>query len=411
MRGYLLVGCASLAISACGGGDKPVKKPKPKKEVVEKPKPETEQDRAKKRHEQALELIPEGTSCLPVALKEADAPRLEIAAVGADAITCALDNDKDRLLGPIACWKINLATGELAYKDPEPLPGFGFAVRMHKHCAWDYCLPDDAKEGDAEIAHIAWGSDGKKVAVLVGDDVHLFDAESKEHDSSFSIRGDKGVTNKPSGLHMLGGTIIVEGSDDGPFSAVWVFKGDGTPVGPVMTLGGKKEEPVSTYKGSLSLLDKDRIGVSEKGMATLTTYEVETGKRAKLVRKVGRPSCKTAEIDAFWRDGDKVSDKCRASMTKLSGHLIGATAVAGAKNFLVLLRGARLGELGVLDAKSLAEKKTIPMKWCPADQGDKGKSKGDDDDDDADKDEDEGGGSKKRGPETKRSGDPEEGGE
>jgi hypothetical protein len=49
---------------------------------------------------------------------------------------------------------------------------------------------------------------------------------------------------------------------------------------------------------------------------------------------------------------------------KASGHLMGATAVAGAKNFLVLLRGDRLGELGVLDAKSLAEKKAIKLPWC-----------------------------------------------
>ena len=43
---------------------------------------------------------------------------------------------------------------------------------------------------------------------------------------------------------------------------------------------------------------------------------------------------------------------------------MGATAVAGSKNFLVLLRGPRLGELAVIDSKTLAEKKAIKLPWC-----------------------------------------------
>jgi hypothetical protein len=101
-------------------------------------------------------------------------------------------------------------------------------------------------------------------------------------------------------------------------------------------------------------------------METLTIYEVDTGKRTKLVRRVGKLACKPAEIDAFWHDGDKVTDKCKDSIAKASGHLIGANAVMGSKSLLVLLRGDRLGELAVMDAKTLAEKKTIKMPWCDA---------------------------------------------
>jgi hypothetical protein len=57
-------------------------------------------------------------------------------------------------------------------------------------------------------------------------------------------------------------------------------------------------------------------------------------------------------------------------MAKSYAHLIGADAVAGSKNLLVLLRGPRLGELAVIDAKTLAERKTIKMPWC--DDGDGG---------------------------------------
>ena len=86
------------------------------------------------------------------------------------------------------------------------------------------------------------------------------------------------------------------------------------------------------------------------------------------MRKVGKLACKADELDAFWHDGDKVTDKCKDSVMKASGHLIGATAVTGSKNLLVLLRGDRLGELAVLDAKTLAEKKAIKMPWCTGDE-------------------------------------------
>jgi len=373
MRGFL-VGFIGVALAACGGGGgkKPVKKPVKKVEPVAEKK-ETESDRAAKRLADAQKIVPDGSACLPMSLKEENAPRLELAAAGADAIVCAIDTDKDRLLGPVGCWKIDLASGGLSYKTPEALPGRGFEVKLHESCAWGYCLPKEAKVSGS-TAHIAWDVDGKKVAVLVGDDVHLFDAESKAHESSFSIRGDKGVTSTPVSLLFVGPAVVVEGKDDGANAQAWVFKADGTAMGPVTTLGGKEEKPVSTYKGSISVLDKNRVGVSEHGMETLTVFEIDSGKRSKLVRTSKKAACKPAELDAYWHDGEKVSDKCKGSIEALSGHLVGATAVAGAKNFLVLLRGDRLGELGVLDAKTLAEKKAIKMAWCDAGGGDAAKS-------------------------------------
>lgn len=371
MRSYLLVGCSSLVISACGGGDKkPVAKPvaKPITPVVKK---ETEEDRAAKRLAEAQKIIPEGSTCLPPSLKDdASAPKLELAASGTDALLCAMDQDPDRRLGPVGCWKIDLTSGGLAYQAPQPLPGHGFAVKLDEGCARGYCLPKDAK-GDADTAMIAWEAEGKKVAVLAGDDVHLFDADSKSHESSFSIRGEKGAQHPAVALYFVSGTIVVEGKN-GPVGNAYVFKADGTAVGPINALGGKDERAVSTHKGSISILDKERIGVAERGMETMTVYSIADGKRTKIVRNSKKAACKPAEADAFWQDGEKVSDKCKGSIEALSGHLMGATAVAGAKNFLVLLRGDRLGELGVLDAKTLQEKKAIKLAWCSGEGGAEG---------------------------------------
>ncbi|MEJ7599537.1 MAG: hypothetical protein WKG01_16640 [Kofleriaceae bacterium] len=356
-----------LALLACGGDDKKkVKAPKVTKSGKKQPPPksETEEDREARRLKAAHGIVAEGSTCLPASLKAPGAPRLSLAAIGSDAVVCAIDTDAERLLGPIACWKVDLASGELAYQPGKPLPGRGFKVSLDNGCARGYCVPTEVK---GDTAHIAWGGGGK-VVVVAGDEAHVFDTETKEHQSTFSVRGDKGLTNEPSGVHWVGDSIFVEGKDEGPSAAVWVFKPDGTAVGPIQGIGGKDPKPLSTYGGSFSLLDKSRVAIAEQGFSTVTIYESDTGKRVKLVRKLGKAPCKTAEVDAFWHDQD-VPAKCKDYMSKSFGHLVGAEAVAGSKNFLVLLRGSRAGELAVLDSKTLAEKKSIKLPWCEADGG------------------------------------------
>ena len=360
-----------LVLGACGGSGKAPAK-SATKVTAPTPPPETEADRETKRHALATAIVPENSSCLPAVLKNDGAPRLELAAVGKVAVpvVCAIDTDKSRLLGPVACWKVDLGTGALTYQDPAPLPGHNLDVALEDHCARGYCMPKEVKVAGIKIVHMSWNLDATKVAVLLGDDVHLFDAATKAHESSFSVRGDKGLTNDPIAIYYVGDAVFVEGADQGPYSAIWMFKTDGTQVGSINTLGGKEEKPLSTYHGSFSILDPEHIAIAERGMETFTTYEIATGKRSKAVRKLGKSACKADELDGFWHDGEKVTDKCKDSMMKLSGHLIGATAVMGKSNLLVILHNSRLGELGVIDPKSLTEKKSIKMPWCDQSGGD-----------------------------------------
>ena len=367
--------------AACGGGSKKaVTRPSADTETAhEAPPPETEEDRAKKRHELAVAIIPEGSSCLPASLKDDNAPKLEVAAVDKEIDVCAVDTDRTRLLGPVGCWKVAL-DGTLTYEAPKPLPGRNLDVRLDGRCARGFCLPNDTKLDGAKVAHIAWNLDGSKVAVLVGDEVHLFDASSQAHESSFSIRGDKAVTDDPIGVSFVGDMIFVEGADQGPFSAVWQFKTDGTPVGPLVGIGNKDGKPMSTWHGSFTVLDPQHVGIAERGFTTFTTWDIDTGSRKKAVRKVAKPNCKPEEIETYWNDGDKVTDRCRDSMTKLYGAYEGADAFMGSKSLVLLMRGDRLGELVAVDPKSLAEKKVIKLPWCEAggqttaDKPDEGKS-------------------------------------
>ncbi|CAN5747549.1 hypothetical protein BH11MYX2_BH11MYX2_05150 [soil metagenome] len=349
-----------VLFAACGGGDKPKPK-KPKHATTEATaKVETAEEREAKRDEARHAIVPETSSCLPVSLKESGAPRLELAALETSAVVCAIDVDESRLLGPVGCWTVDLVSGALAYKAPTPLPGHSFGISLEDKCARGYCLPSDAKGG--KVAHITWNIDGSKVAIVSGDEVHTFDAGSKAHEKTFSIRGDKGATGDATGVYWVADMIFVE-AKDGAQDGVWSFKSDGTPTGALNAVGAKDDKPLSLNGGSFSVLDKTRVGLSEQGFSTLNIVEADSGKKTKSVRKLAKPPCKADELTAFWADGS-ASGKCKDFMDKQFGTLIGATAVAGSKNLLVMLRGDRLGELAVTDPKTLSEKKAIKLPWC-----------------------------------------------
>ena len=297
-------------------------------------------------------------------------PKVNLAAIESAAVVCAVDIDESRLLGPVGCWSVDLATGTLTSKAAAPLPGHALPVNLDDRCARGYCLPKDALLPADAVAHMVWNPELTKVAVLTGDKIHVFDAPSKAHESTFSIRGDKGAVGEPTALHWNASTLFVEASD-GTSSGVWAFGVDGAAQGALEPLGGKDKAPLSTHNGSFVVLGDSRVGISEQGMSALTTYETDSGKRARLVRKVAGAGCKKAELDGYWKDpSTAISTKCKDFIAKNYAHLVGADVVAG-KNLLVLLRGPRLGELAVLDAKSLAELRAIKMPWCDAGGADK----------------------------------------
>jgi hypothetical protein len=357
-----------VALGACGGGKKKVEEPKDEEPQLKQPvqAPETEEDREKKRHAEAIAIIPEGSTCLPPELRSPTAPRLELAAIDSGAVVCAVDQDRTRLLGAVGCWSVDVHSGELKYQPPSPLPGRGIAVQLDDRCARGFCLPKDAKVPTDPVAFMTWNLDNSKVAVLAGDNVHIFDAASKAHESTFSIRGDKGVTSEPTAIDWNGDALFVEASD-GTTSPVFVFKPDGTALGAIEAIGSSPAKPtvLSTKNGSFMLLESKRVAISEQGLTSVTTYEIENGKRAKMVRKLPAGPCKKDELDASWHDpAAQVSPKCKDYVSKTFAPFIGADAVAGSKNFLVLLRGPRLGELAGIEPKTLLEKRTIKMPWC-----------------------------------------------
>src|SRR5207244_12892553 len=117
-------------------------------------------------------------------------------------------------------------------------------------------------------------------------------------DLSSSSHGEKGVPADASAtaIQWIGPTLFVEAND-----AIYVFKADGTAVGPIEALGGPKDaKPLSMRGGSFSVFDDKRVAIAEQGYTSVTIYEVDTGKRTKLVRKISNGPCKKEELDLYW---------------------------------------------------------------------------------------------------------------
>jgi hypothetical protein len=373
MRAFVFA-LGSLAI-ACGGGDKKPVKPKPVKPKPVAPKEETEADREAKRLAAAHAIVPDGSDCIPAAIAAADASRtLELGALDGKPFLCAIDRDDETLLGPVGCWSIDTSKGALTYHAPTPLPGRSFQVKLDGKCARGYCLPDSAALPPDGIVHIAWSAGGDKVAVMTATEgspgeVHVFGAADKAHQSKIDLadeaHGDKKIANAPIGMVAIGDTVWVIGADAGPFAGVWGYKADGSAMGPVERLGAKVKGPVSIHAGSVSVFGDGTIALNENGMMTVTTVDVATGKRGKLVRKLPKSVCKPKELDAYFVDQNaKLSAKCKKEIDQVYAPFVKASLVPGKKNHLVLLRGARNGELAVVDAKTLEENRHFVAKWC-----------------------------------------------
>ena len=377
MRGTLV---AIIVLAACGGGGNAGKKgpKKPNGDKVTKPappKPETEEDREKKRLAAAHEIVPEGSTCLPAALKPADgAPTLEIGVVDGAPVMCAIDNDPELLLGPIACWSIDLASGALTYRPPAPVPGRAFRVELTGRCARGYCLPDDVALPAPPVVHLAWSHGGDKVAVAITGsepEVHVFGASDKAHqgvikpkDASHAARA---LPTDLASIVFVNDVVAAVGTAGDAGAPVFLFKTDGTAAGAVERLGGKAKGPVSVSKGSVSVFGDGHLALNEDAMTTLTTIELATGKRAKFVRKPPKTACKSKDLTALIAGTEtKASERCKSEFAVAYAPLIGATVVQGKKNHLVLLKGERYADLAVVDAKTLEENRSLDAKWCDA---------------------------------------------
>ena len=180
---------------------------------------------------------------------------------------------------------------------------------------------------------------------------HLRRGVARRTSRSFTIRGDKGVTNDPTAIHWVGDAIFVEGADRARTRGLGVQGRDGTPVGPIER-ARRQGRASRCRRTSGSFVDPRQERASRspsRASRRSTIYEVDTGKRAKLVRKLPtKPPCKAdrARRVLARRDGQGRRQVQGAHDEDLRAPDRRGRASPARKNLLVLLRGAAARRAG-----------------------------------------------------------------
>jgi len=262
-----------------------------------------------------------------------------------------------------ACWDVDLKTGSLNPRAAAQLPGHGMSVALDaKGCFDGYCL---GKPEEGEII-VSPSTDGRHFVIHANLTARVFDVKTKKLVKTFGFRSENGsdddsVSNAVIDVLYVGDTIYAIGSDAGPYIGVWAFKDDGTPRG-LIKEGG---DSFSVYTGTWTVIDENRVALSDVGMRRLLIVSSKDAKRKLLKRRVKLAPCKEGDIAAYLGDDADVPAACKKHIEKTFAPYLGATIAAMPGGDLLFALADRAGsELAILDGKSLAEKKRIKLKQC-----------------------------------------------
>lgn len=289
-----------------------------------------------------------GTDCLPKSEPDS-AVDYHLARAGGQLSVCATSFDK----GLVACRNID-ATGKLSARALEPQVGVGLSVEGNSYqgLSWPKNLGDPAEVGTN--AYVAFHADKKRVAVLHGDAISIFDVASKKQIKSFPLRKDGNgtvrdneISNTPAGVWFVGESVFVLGVDAGPAAAIFPYSLDGKP----------SRSYWGMYHGDATVSD-DRLIIAEDAATKVTVLDGKSPKGKTLVRALPKGGCK---IDQWADEEELPSDKCGEFIKKHYLPFDGASVVEDdAGGFIALVED----DFVRLDHK-LVETARVKLPLCP----------------------------------------------
>ncbi|HEU0036679.1 MAG TPA: hypothetical protein VFQ53_38965 [Kofleriaceae bacterium] len=279
--------------------------------------------------------------------------------IGSDLVACG-----ETTTEPRACWTIDRKTGALARRPETHLPGVGFTVDVTKlnkpSCYEDLCWTPPKRDADHEVTQliVAYHPDGKRVAVFDDPQLTIFDLATKRPTQAFQ----PSLGNMPSGLWFAGDSVMVSGSDAGPYAVLHVYS----------PAGKQKRTFEDLYEGGVGIVD-DRVYVQEGALGTLTVLD-GTSKRGKTTkRKIPKPPCKDPHDPAADPDSDDPKERaCIAYTKQYFEPYVNATVLGDGAGFIGMQTAYGAGDHGLftLDA-ALAETSRINVARCREPDDDK----------------------------------------
>jgi hypothetical protein len=258
----------------------------------------------------------------------------------------------------VGCWGVD-ANGKLSARPAIPVPGASRGIARGTTCHDGMCWPP-AQMGPLQLARLVMHPDGKRAAVLVGNNVSVYDVASKKPISRFRLRknpgdapGEHEITNHPVDLFVVGETAFVLGVDVIPGAGLFPYSLQGKALGP---------EYAGVFLGGVAI-DEHKLVLNDTALTELTILDgLDADQARTITRNVPEGPCKLSDDPEILlrQDGYKPgTDKCQDYMLKHYTPYVGATIVSHGKGFI----GLGNIELFTLDG-NLVETRRVKLAVC-----------------------------------------------
>ncbi len=299
--------------------------------------------------------------CLPHALKdEPDKLHLDLGTVGGAPVACVFDDVR-----VTACWDVDVKHSALRARAAAPLPGHSYPAAVVGGCAAGWCgLDVDAAASDEPAAVIATSTDRAHVAVAirVGDFGHrtisIYDVSTRKRVRTFT----PSISNVLVDVLYVDDRVFVIGADAGPFVGVWSAKDDGSETS---AIDGADAGLFNLDLGGIAVLDAHRVALTDLGSETMAIITAKSGHRVDVAlphREHG--DCTARDLEGL-RFGEQPDAACMQYLSREVIPYKGAPMVAQRDGTIVVeLLGEALGQLAILDARTMREKKRVRLPIC-----------------------------------------------
>lgn len=304
-----------------------------------------------------------GGDCLPRALKDKHGKLwLSLGSVGGAPVACVFDDKR-----VVACWDVDIKNHALHARAAAPLPGHSYRVPVVGGCAAGWCGldVDTGDAGDPPTAVVATSTDGAHVAVgiTVGDfaqrTISIYDASTRKRVRTFT----PSISNILVDLCYVDDRVFVIGSDAGPFVGVWSARDDGSETHFIEDAHGTM---FNISLGGIRVLDEHRVALTDMSSEMMAIVTARSGDRVDVALPPRlRRGCSAGDLESLEEFNEPVGAACKQYLRREVIPYLGAPMIAqGDGTIVVALHDDALGQLAILDARTMREKKRVRLPIC-----------------------------------------------
>jgi hypothetical protein len=269
----------------------------------------------------------------------------------------------DKLLG---CWTVDPTAGALGPSAARAIPGQGRRIGLDAQgCFNSYCIAPIPADDNRPF--FATSTDGAHAAILTERLLYIFTTNTKAKVAEIDLvkqdaPDDTNVGNEPWGLLYNGDTLFVIGTDAGPFTAVWVFKDNGSRLGMI----GTDEDALNIFNGGYGILGRDKVALVDAGLQNMTTVTGANAAKQSAKRTASYAPCTKDQFERWTRSEEIKTGACKRVLdAKYQPYVDMSPVQLPSGDIITPLSGPAQGYIAVLNPVGLTEKHRLKLAHCP----------------------------------------------